>query len=584
MTTSTSSAVVDDRSAGNRPRNSSSNNSSSHSTDVEDYAVPPFDDTTSRTSTIVVATFNLAATIVGGGVLSLPYAFSKTGLVLGSVLMVVAAVITERSLYLFCLCSRMTGATTFGEVGEAAFGGGNDDSGSGGGGGSGSGSGSRGKYVEWMLSLLLGVFLVFVIVAYMVLIEDIWTSIVKSIVVMMNDPSGEYDVDTVNSRSVLLVVVIMMFPFFVQRRLHALRFNCYVGYTSITVLCLALVHHAWITSTSTSAITMTSSTASLDTDVSTASSSSKILLWSTNIEDVLIAFPIITLSFLSIFNVLPIQNALIIPTRRRTLQVIDGAMISCFVLMLVFGIAGYVYAFPSRTEGNILNNVAPPESTGYTTTGSGGLHFDLLMFLGRIGCGVTISLAMPMMLLPCRASLLEVLDVVIYGPHHVPVEADNEEELLIGGDESTLLLADKSTTGHNIATNTNANYHATTVEEADIDLPSVDIEPRNHLTANPIVHYLSTGVLVTICYVTAVRIPGGVATVWSIIGCFMGYLLAFILPAACYIMIERRFPKHAEMNIPSWTWFSWALLLFATFVSILCTIETVQRLFFSGTK
>ena len=79
--------------------------------DVYNLLVPPFD-APSRQSRPVVAIFNLIATIVGGGVLSLPLAFQKLGVVLATILMIVAAIITDQSLYLLCLCARLTGASS----------------------------------------------------------------------------------------------------------------------------------------------------------------------------------------------------------------------------------------------------------------------------------------------------------------------------------------------------------------------------------------------------------------------------------------------------------------------------------------
>lgn len=62
----------------------------------------------SRKTSLLAATFNLVATIVGGGVLSLPLSFSRAGLVWGTVLMIIAALITDFSLYILCefLCIR----------------------------------------------------------------------------------------------------------------------------------------------------------------------------------------------------------------------------------------------------------------------------------------------------------------------------------------------------------------------------------------------------------------------------------------------------------------------------------------------
>ncbi|KAL3913334.1 MAG: hypothetical protein SGILL_006534 [Bacillariaceae sp.] len=464
-------------------------------TAAPDILVPSFD-SPQRKSPLVVATFNLSATIIGGGVLSLPYAFSKTGLLLGILLMVIAAVITERSLYLLCLCSRLTGATTYGEVGEAAF----------------------GPWMEYFISGVLGIFLVFVIIAYMVLAQDIWSSLVEIAARLETPPNKEL---------VLVAIVILISPFLVQGTLHALRFNCYIGFSSVSILCLALVHHAWI------------------------STNNYILWWSDDLEDILIAFPIITLSFLSIFNVLPIQNALLRPTRSRTLFAIDGAMLSCFVLTTIFGVAGFLFA-GGATDGNILNNC---DSSGS----------DMFLFLGKVGCGVTVVLAMPMMLLPCRASLLEVLDVLVNGPHKTPVEVEEEESealLKSGGhrkDNEYGSIEQNSTNGDDATTGDQKRHDA-----------------KISITDNTVVHYVATVSIVITCYMVAINVPG-VAIVWSVIGCFMAYTLSFILPCACYLKIQKRYPGHS-LTSKTWVWFSWILLIASVVASVACTFETISRL------
>ena len=63
-----------------------------------------------RRATLVPATFNLVATIVGGGILSIPLAFEKCGLVLATILTVLSLVTTDFSLYILCSVSRRTGA------------------------------------------------------------------------------------------------------------------------------------------------------------------------------------------------------------------------------------------------------------------------------------------------------------------------------------------------------------------------------------------------------------------------------------------------------------------------------------------
>ena len=434
---------------------------------VEDIVIPDFD-SSRRKSNMVVAVFNLTATIVGGGVLSLPLAFAKLGVVLGILLMIIAAILTERTMYLLCLSSRYTGATSYGEIGEAAF----------------------GKYMEYFISALLSVFLMFVLVGYMVLNKDIWTSIVQII-------SG---VDDVNGNYILLAVVLLMSPFLIQRTLHALRYNCYIGFGSVSVLCIALCHHAVISPLP-----------------------DPLLLWTSNWNDILFAFPIITLSFLAIFNVLPIQNALIRPTRERVLVVIDGAVGSCFFLTVIFGLAGYLYT-GDQTQGNILEN-----GIGYS---------DFLFFLGRFGCGITLMLAMAMMMLPCRDSLLEVLDIFINGEHIVPIDAE----------ESIPLVAEKERAASN-----------------KVKRPSI--------MDNQVIHNATTFAIATMCYICAIVVPG-IEFVWSLLGSFLGYLVAFILPTACYIQIHK---KHPESGNGGWIWFSWIVLVVSTIAAVACTVETFSR-------
>ena len=464
---------------------------------VPEYGSP------SRKSTIIVAGFNLVASIMGGGVLSIPFAYSKTGIVLGSLLMCVAAITTERAMYLLCLCSRITGAKTFGEVGEAAF----------------------GKNMEYFISCILCVFLNFAIIGYMVLAKDIWTSVIM-VIGNMETP--------LNDELVLGAIIILIVPLLVQKSLHALRFSCYVGVFSVSTLCLALVRHAWA-----------------------APAWSEIMWWSTNMEDILVAFPIISLSFLGIFNVLPIQNALVEPSRPRITLVLDGAISTVFTMQIIFGLAGYLYA-GMETDGNILKNC---ETAG-----------DFNLLLGKLGCGIMVVLAIPMMMLPCRECLLEVVDVLVNGAHVTPVEVEESEKL-------PLILSDVEKNEKNYqATSTASNNEEDSQQSEEADKEMVYACPKRCRTMNVLdnifIHYASTFFIFATCYMVAIRVPG-VAVVWAILGCSMGYFVAFILPCVCYLKIQKKYPTHALKN-NSWVWFARILLVTSIVATIVCTAETLK--------
>jgi len=126
-----------------------SSHPSSNNPNPEDHLTPCFDSACQdRPSNVFVGTFNLIASIVGGGVLSLPIVFSRCGVVFTTISMMFSAYITYLSLVMLCYSSRRRGGSSYGEIMRSAF----------------------GERMEEAVSWLLFVFLMFVIIGYMVLI------------------------------------------------------------------------------------------------------------------------------------------------------------------------------------------------------------------------------------------------------------------------------------------------------------------------------------------------------------------------------------------------------------------------------
>jgi len=125
--------------------------------------------------------------------------------------MALSACTTYLSLVMLCYSSRRAGGSSYGEVMRSAF----------------------GERAEELVAWLLFVFLLFVIVGYMVLIRDIFTPPVRMVL-----PSANEDY-------VLLGIVVLLLPLLFQRSLHALRYNCFLGFFSITVLCWGLCRHGF---------------------------------------------------------------------------------------------------------------------------------------------------------------------------------------------------------------------------------------------------------------------------------------------------------------------------------------------------
>ena len=103
--------------------------------DTEDRLSPAFSSETRRLSPSG-AIFNLCSTIVGGGVLSIPFAFAKTGIVIAIASVLLSAYASGFSVYLLIAGSRRTSSEDYMSLAVKAFGGG------------------CGKLVQCMLALL----------------------------------------------------------------------------------------------------------------------------------------------------------------------------------------------------------------------------------------------------------------------------------------------------------------------------------------------------------------------------------------------------------------------------------------------
>ena len=89
--------------------------------DSVEYFSPSFH-SKKRLGSMLSAVFNLSSTILGGGTLSLPYAFNNSGLLMGCIFQVVVAVASGFSMYIIMSCARRSGATTYEDVAALAFG------------------------------------------------------------------------------------------------------------------------------------------------------------------------------------------------------------------------------------------------------------------------------------------------------------------------------------------------------------------------------------------------------------------------------------------------------------------------------
>lgn len=556
--------------------------------------INPHYDSELRKSSPITSIFTLVSNMCGGGVLTLPIAFSRAGIIPSFLLMVLSAIMTDFAMYILCSCARRTGGTSYGQVTRSAF----------------------GVKAELAVTVLLLFFLCFVIVAYMVLVKDIWTpmllymspSFKKFCISVLHVPDPEDPSVTLPSFVFLAFFIIVSLPLLLQRDLHALRHTCYVGFASLLLLLVAIVRRS----------------IQLNFDIQKGIFDNKVKWYSTDMNDIAYAFPIIALSFFSIYNVLTVHSALVNPTRERVKQVLDGTISICFVLFLVIGIAGYLYSY-DETRDNILLNFP--------------LSYKIIL-IGRLGYGFTLMFGLPLIFLPCRGALLAIPKLYcdarsgIEAPIITPniqatisrtsslrfkkhgMDCSEEKPLTMSSMVQMNTLMQTINKGTLVppagygAMSTSSNLTGISSDghlivngiDFDAERPSlmrntVIAASNNGASATPAVqpldyqsevkkaketemvdqnssvfeHVTSTLVILLCCYIVAVAVPG-VGIVWSICGSSMALIIGFFIPAACYLKIR----SNKMMNPRSLG--AWSLIVFSVVASIVCTSHVVVEI------
>ena len=155
--------------------------------------VPPPECPT-RESSSATAVLNLLATIVGGGILSLPWAIDACGLGLGVGLMVTSAVASDFTVYILVASARRVGATSFADIAGLLW----------------------GATAETGVSFLLFGLTLFVLIANAILISDVATLLFRGLGIFAvagyhdDDDGAARDSIDKNQRAVALAGVLVL--------------------------------------------------------------------------------------------------------------------------------------------------------------------------------------------------------------------------------------------------------------------------------------------------------------------------------------------------------------------------------------
>ncbi|CAB9503992.1 Putative sodium-coupled neutral amino acid transporter 11 [Seminavis robusta] len=439
-----------------------------------------------RQGTISSARYNVLCTMVGGGCLSLPMAFQKTGNGLfGPCMLLLTAAVTDWCFRMIIAATRklspvqahtvVVGKESYESMASAAF-------------------GARGfLFTKWLVTAIC----IFGAVGYAVLLRDLLQPISDAIFPHHELDGGVGGGPSLGNNLTMMAVILLVTPLCGLQNLSSLEKLGAASMSAIIIVggCIAyrslqclVDHHEETTWPA-------------------------FQLWPDSAKDVLDAFPLFVSCYVCHYNIPLVHNELQSPTPQRVSYWLRSTTISASLFYMAVGLAGSAYGKctdSGKVQGNIL------------------LDFDEddpLLVVARMCLACTVTLAFPLLVIPARDIMLRTwfatpgpTSEAAGGPSSVPAETPPANEDMAAALEEPLLP--------------NGEGEAENPEAMQPQSPE-EPQAEQHSLA------LRLGVGIAVLW-SAAGIASSVKSidiVWDLLGSSLSVILSYLLPSFAYIAI-----------------------------------------------
>ena len=330
---------------------------------------PSFGDEEKRQMTPRAAQFTLLASMLGGGMLTLPYATATVGIGTSLIISFLSAVASEVTYRFVIEAARATKRSSYQAIGEEIL-------------------GKPGKIVS-MLSLIF--LTLFASMGYLLLLG----LLVAEVFTNANESPSR-----LNRNVVSIIFAAILAPLSSSKSLNALRYSNALSVASALLLLLSL------------AIESSKSGEGFHPEKRWRPDE-EILWFTTSIDDIIYAVPFYIGAYMAHFSLLSVHSELVRPTRQRVSGVLRGTVSFAWVLYSAIGVLGYMYSL-DRTCDSILSN----------------LPRDWLTTLGRLGLVATLAFSYPLFIVPCRATICDLIIQQYDGRHETEEDKTQFNEWL----------------------------------------------------------------------------------------------------------------------------------------------------------
>ena len=324
-----------------------------------------------REGSVRGSVFNLCSATLGAGALALPYAFSKSGWLLGVVMLLIGAVGTVFSINMLVVARDLTGLKSYEDLTVHLF----------------------GRKMGLLVEVNIIVFCFGTAVAYLIAVGDILEPVcVSSGLGRWLAGMGAHDpwTDDLKHKVRLVAMCVffgaIMFPLSLLEKINSLRFTSFFGVLSIFYLVFATAFHS----------TQHMLRLGFDESWGLARAANFRLL------DFAQAMPIIMFAFTCQVNVFSIYDELERPSPRRMGKVTNYAILVCIVVYAMTGVFGSL-EYHDETNQNILNNFFQDGKDSKEGQ-------SLVILMAFVAMALTIVMAFPLVVFPCRYTM----DVMLF--------------------------------------------------------------------------------------------------------------------------------------------------------------------------
>lgn len=462
-----------------------------------------------KSATIRSGTINLLNTIVGAGILAMPYGLKSNGLLFGCFLIIWSSLTSSFGLYLQSKIAKYTqlhDSVSYFSLSQLTY-----------------------PNLSIIFDSAIAIKCFGVGISYLVVIGDLMPKIMES--------AGVSNDSILVHRNLWITVFMMVvvIPFSYLKKLDSLKYTSVVALFSVMYLiCLVLEHYFF--------------------ENNGPAPEGIHLFGPISLKSTLVSFPIFVFSYTCHQNMFAIINELShsdqdgSQTRQSNMIIRNAISISCSSYLLV-GITGYL-TFGESVNGNIIS-MYPKNS--------------LLSLFGRLCIVIMVSLSYPLQCHPCRGSINHVIYYIKKGIN------DRKSSNSVGEPSYSQLVSDVESS-NDAASSADTSYVSTTPMEGAQDSHghypiSVKLSKRNFYIITTSILFFS---YVIACSVTSLeRVLAFVGSTGStsisfILPGLFGYLLIKPINGATELNKKERLCKYGGLVLAVWGLLVMILCLSAT--------------------